>query len=60
MKKIKYNDTFIYVDDSELDDSETGKLNNIKVNDESENEDSISNEDLLENTITDLWGNNNE
>ncbi len=60
MKKIKYNDTFIYVDDSELDDSETGKLNNIKANDESENEDSISNEDLLENTITDLWGNNNE
>lgn len=59
MKKIRYNDTFIYVDDSELDDSETGKLNN-KENDESENDDSISNEDLLENTITDLWSNNNE
>ena len=59
MKKIRYNDTFIYVDDSELDDSETGKLNN-KENDECENDDSISNEDLLENTITDLWGNSNE
>ncbi len=60
MKKIRYNDTFIYVDDSELDDSETGKLNNTKENDEYENDDSISNEDLLENTITDLWGNSNE
>ena len=60
MKKIRYNDTFIYVDDSPLDENETGKIIDINDNSEYEDSDSISNDDMLENTITDLWGNSDE
>ena len=36
MKKVRYNGTIIYVDDSPLDESETGKIFEEKEDDELE------------------------
>ena len=65
MKKVKYNDKYILIDDSPLDIKKTGALwpNNL---DKKENLDDtmkvsvISKEELLEDTITDLWGDSRE
>ena len=72
MKKVKYNDGYVYIDDTPVDEKETGILIPIEVK-EAENltsdEESLdktskielmSKEALLENTITDLWGKSND
>lgn len=58
MKKVKYNDTYIYVDDSPVDVRETGVV--IKNDSNLENTIEIPNNnssDLLEDTLTNVWGN---
>ena len=58
MKKVKYNDTYIYVDDSPVDVRETGVV--IKNNSNLENTIEIPNNnssDLLEDTLTNVWSN---
>lgn len=52
MKIVKYNDKLVYVDDSPLDEKETGV---DLLGDDSDNDD-ISNDDLFADTLTDLWG----
>ena len=59
MEKVKYGDTFIYVDNSPLNDNETGKLKADDLDDTLEIK-TFSNEQLLANTITDVWGNKDE
>ncbi len=60
MKQVKYKDTYIYVDDSEVPKEETGVL--IKKEDElsKTQEIEISKEDYLSNTLTDIWSDNND
>ena len=63
MERVRYNDSFIYVDDSPLDENETGKLMRDTISSKQENSTQlnvVSNEDILDDTITDLWGNSNE
>ena len=63
MKKVKYNDTYIYIDDTEVDEKETGvMILNKKEEDLEKTQEikKIDKEDLLENTLTDLWGDKNE
>ena len=58
MKKIRYKDKYIYVDDSPLDESETGR---IYINtEEDSSKKNISDEDLLADTLTDLWSDDND
>lgn len=61
MQKLKYKDTFIYVDDSPLDEQETGVMidntkdyleDTIKIK-------PIDQNDLLEDTNTDIFKENN-
>ena len=63
MKRIKYNDTYIYVDDAPLEDSETGIFIDKKNNEILEKTieiKPISGETLLENTLTNIWGDSKE
>lgn len=57
MKKVKLNDDYIYIDDNEVDDKETGII--IK-NEELEKTQELDLSDNLSNTNTDIWGENNE
>lgn len=59
MKKVKFNDTYIYIDDSEVDDSKTGVV--IKQNEDLEKtkELFVKNTDL-EDTMIDVFGDNDE
>ena len=59
MEKVRYNDTYIYIDNSPLNDNETGKLIKGDLDDAKELE-SFSNEDLLAKTVSNLWGNKDE
>lgn len=58
MQKVKYGDSYIIIDDSEVDEKETGVV--IKDSNDLEKTQEI-NLDLkkssLDDTITDLWGN---
>lgn len=54
MKKIKYNDTYIYIDDEEVDEKKTG----VVIQDEEEldkTQEVVIKEDVLSNTLTDIW-----
>lgn len=61
MQKVKYGDSYIIIDDSEVDEKETGVV--IKESKDLEKTQEL-NLDLkktsLDDTITDLWGNQNE
>ncbi len=61
MQKVKYGDSYIIIDDSEVDEKETGVV--IKESNDLEKTQEI-NLDLkkssLDDTITDLWGNQDE
>lgn len=61
MQKVKYGDSYIIIDDSEVDEKETGVV--IKDSNDLEKTQEI-NLDLkkssLDDTITDLWGNQDE
>lgn len=61
MRKVKYGDSYIIIDDSEVDEKETGVV--IKESNDLEKTQEL-NLDLkktsLDDTITDLWGNQNE
>lgn len=62
MKKVKYHDSFIYIDDTPVDESETGIIFNHKK-EKLENTmeiKTISSDDALSDTFTDLWGENHE
>ena len=61
MKKVKYNDGYIYIDDTPVDEKETGVLIPTKEElDKTAEIQPISKDILLENTLTDLWGDSNE
>lgn len=64
MERVRYNDKYIYVDDSPLDEKETGVFYRDKnIDDELENTielKTISNSSVLANTNIDLWGRDNE
>ena len=64
MERVRYNDKYIYVDDSPLDEKETGVFYIDKnIDDELENTielKTISNSSVLANTNIDLWGRDNE
>ncbi len=63
MKKVRYKDSFIYIDDTPVDESETGipyrgnKQDNLEKTQEVK---PISKDDLLSDTLTDLWGDTHE
>lgn len=57
MKEIKLNDDYIYIDDSEVDEKETGVI--IK-DEELEKTQELNLEDKLSNTNTNIWSENNE
>lgn len=61
MQKVKYGDSYIIIDDSEVDEKETGVV--IKESNDLEKTQEL-NLDLkktsLDDTITDLWGNKDE
>ncbi len=63
MKKVRYNDTYIYIDDTPVDESDTG-IAFIETKEEDLDKTleikTISQEDLLSDTITDLWGKEDE
>ena len=61
MKKVKYNDGYICIDDTPVDEKETGVLIPTKEElDKTTEIQPISKDILLENTLTDLWGDSNE
>ena len=53
MKKVKYNDTYVYVDDSPLDDKETGKLIRDKVR-ENDLENTLEIQSILSDTSVNM------
>ena len=61
MRRVKYNGEYIQVDDSEFDEIESGviipKDNELEKTKEFK---PITDEDILSNTQTDLWGDKNE
>ncbi|MBR1386634.1 MAG: hypothetical protein IJ568_07365 [Bacilli bacterium] len=59
MKKVKYKDTYIYIDDSDVPKEETGVV--IKEEDDlsKTQEIEISRDDYLSNTLTDIWSDDN-
>lgn len=59
MKKVKYKDTYIYIDDSDVPKEETGVV--IKEEDDlsKTQEIEISSDDYLSNTLTDIWSDDN-
>ena len=61
MIRVKYNGEYIQVDDSEFDEKESGviipKDNELEKTKEFK---PITDEDILSNTQTDLWGDKNE
>ena len=60
VKQVKYNDTYIYIND-EVDDKETGiKLDIIEDNDNTKVIEPIDLEESLEKTTTIRLGDNNE
>ncbi len=63
MKKVKYNDSYIYIDDTPLDENETGIKFNKKDNDEYLDKtmkiEAVDNS-LLNDTVTNLWGEEHE
>lgn len=61
MQKVKYGDSYIFIDDSKVDEKETGVV--IKENSDLEKTQEIKldfENTSLEDTITDLWGNQDE
>ena len=59
MKKVKLNDSFIYIDDEELDVKKTGVV--IENDDELEKtQEIVIDEDVLSDTMTNIWGEENE
>ena len=59
MKKVKYHDTFVYVDDTPLDEKETGVL--IKPNASDELEKTLEVDvDLINDMINNSIGDNHE
>ncbi len=61
MQKVKCGDSYIFIDDSEVDEKETGVV--IKDNSDLEKTKEIKldyKKDSLEDTVTDLWGNQDE
>ncbi len=60
VKQVKYNDTYIYIND-EVDDKETGiKLDIIEDNDNTKVIEPIDLEESLEKTTINILGDNNE
>ncbi len=60
VKQVKYNDTYIYIND-EVDDKETGiKLDIIEDNDNTKVIEPIDLEESLEKTKINILGDNNE
>lgn len=60
VKQVKYNDTYIYIND-EVDSKETGiKLDIIEDNENTKVIEPINVEESLEKTTIDLLGDNNE
>ena len=55
VRKIKYNDEFIYIDD-EVDEKETG----IIISGQEDTVQEEKTEDFLDNTSTDIFGDDNE
>ncbi len=61
MQKVKYGDSYIFIDDSEIDEKETGII--IKNDNDLEKTQEIKLEfdkASLDDTITDLWGKEDE
>ena len=59
MKKVKYNDTYIYIDDNEVDIKETG----VVIRDDEDldkTQEFIVKKDNLEDTLTDILSENDE
>ena len=60
VKKVNYNDTFIYIDD-EVDETETGiKLDREKYESDTKVIEVIDEDMLNDNTVVNLFGGNNE
>ena len=64
VQKVKFNDTFIYVDD-ELDEKETGVIIKDSTKERPDFEDTIeiepvSEDDLFQDTLTDIFGDEDE
>ena len=60
MRKVKYNDSFIYIDDAPLDENETGIFVNNDDLDKTKEIKTISKDELIDDTVVDLWGNSDE
>ena len=58
MQKLKYKGTYIYVDDSNLDDKETGIVIKQAETHDSQQIRIINDKDLLEDTNVDIFGDN--
>lgn len=57
MKQVKYKDTYIYIDDSEVKVEETGIMPENREDLEKTQE--IEIKDSLEDTLTDIWSDKN-
>ena len=57
MKQVKYKDTYIYIDDSEVKVEETGIMPENREDLEKTHE--IEIKDSLEDTLTDIWSDKN-
>ena len=57
MKQVKYKDTYIYIDDSEVKVEETGIMPENREDLEKTQE--IEIKDSLEDTLTDIWSDRN-
>ena len=65
MKKVKYNDNYIYIDDTLVDVKETGVLSPKEIIPEEEEfentyEIEVVEDKMLEDTLTNLYGDLNE
>ncbi len=62
MKKVKLNDKYIYIDDSNVDEKETGVFIKKEENKDLEKtqEIKIEKKSSLDDTLTNVWGSENE
>lgn len=62
MKKVKLNDKYIYIDDSNVDEKETGVFIKKEGNKDLEKtqEIKIEKKSSLDDTLTNVWGSENE
>ena len=59
MKKLIVNGEEVYLEDEKLDEKETGVLIPYDDIEKDNDKEQVNEKDLLENTLTDIWGDNN-